>query len=396
MSPGGSRIAGMKTPLRQAAWGTLALVLCAACVKVPQQTENMKRAGIAELTATQLRELVLQYATEYTQAVEHAADSMTMETTNPVARRRLLVWKLVSARGVRDAALVSDPLLGLIDVWLFAVQARMFLESPPSYYSVVSQEFSDATLAVVRRQEARARNLAIRVTSLERVTRFEPKLLEFARAHPLDPLTLERTSVLAADSAMLQDVGGGLGAAMAATYWSMRELDDRLTSLDATLGKELRWNMELLAQDIAGMPAVDSTIRTLQVSLDRFAALADTLPGLVSSERAAVLDAMHAELAALTSAIDAMRRETLDAVSGERMAVLEAVARERLALLEAVSRERLATLATMDSMIARTIDRSERMVDRIFWRMVLVGAVAFIAVCAAVVVIPRMRRPTVS
>lgn len=380
-----------RAPARTSA--LLCLALCAACVKVPQQTETMKRAGIEELSATQLRELVLQYATEYTQAVEHAADSMAIETNDPVTRRRLLLWKLVSARGVREAALVSEPLLGLVDVWLFAVQSRMFLESPPAYYPLLSQAHVDAALAVVRQQEARVRNLAIRVTSPERVTRFEPKLLEFARAHPLEPLTMERTSVLAADSAMLREVGGGIGSAMAATYWSMRELDDRLTSLDATLGKEFRWNLELLAQDIAQMPAVDSTVRTLRASLDRFAALADTLPMLIGGERAAVLDALHIELETLTAEIDAMRRETLDAVVAERMAVLEAVAQERLALLEAVTRERVATLAAMDSMIARTMDRSERMVDRIFWRMVVVGAVAFFAVGAAAVVILRMRRP---
>jgi hypothetical protein len=369
------------------------VAVCAACVSVPRQTETMKRAGVEDLTATQLRELLLQYAAEYTRAVEHAADSMTVETTDPTIRRRFLLWKLVSARGVREAALVSEPLLGLIDVWLFAIQARMYLEAPPPYLPVLSQEQLDAARAVVYRQEARARELAISVTTLDRVTRFEPRLLEFAAAHPIDPLTMERTSIIAADSAMLRDVGGGLGATMAATYWSMREIDDRLSALDATLGKELRWNINLLAYDLAELPVVDTALTGILRSLERITALTDTLPTLVSAERAAVLDALHAELAALTGAIDDMRRETLDAVSAERMAVLQAVTQERLALLEAVSRERMATLTTVDSLLSRTMDRSERLVDHIIWRMVQVGMVAFALVFAALLLALRLRRP---
>jgi hypothetical protein len=173
----------------------------------------------------------------------------------------------------------------------------------------------------------------------------------------------------------------------------MRDVADRASSINDALGKELRWNIELLAHDLAQLPAVDSTLGGLRSSLDRIAALADTLPTLVSGERAVVLEALHAELATLTVEIDAMRLETLEAVSGERVAVIEAIARERLALLDAVTRERLATLAAVDSILSGAIDHSERLVDHIFWRLLQVGAVAFVLLFIAAVVLLRMRRP---
>ncbi len=374
----------------------LAAMVFAACVKVPQQTDNMSRAGIEHLTATQLRELVLQYAGEFTQAVEHTADSIATVSDDPVVRRRLLLWKLVTVRSVREAALISDPLFGLVDVWLFAAQSRQFLEDPPPESNMVPNEFVAIALDVVRQQELEARQLAVNVAGAARVDRFEPQLLEFAMRNPIDPLTFERTSILAADSLVMRPMGGGIGAAMAATYWGMRELDDRLEAINSALGKELRWNIELLARDMAALPVVDSTLQSLTASLERFAVLADTLPSLVGSERAAVLEALHAELAALTDAIDAMRRETLDAVSSERMAVLEAITQERLAVLEAVSAERMATLATVDSLLTRAMDRSEQVVDHLIWRMVQVGLVAGVLVFAAVLITLRLRRPTIS
>jgi len=315
-----------------------------ACVNVPQQTANMKAAGVEHLTAGQLRDMVLQSAGGFAQAVELTADSVRAANPDPRVRRRALQWKVVAARNIREAALLSDPLLG-------------------------------------------------RVVGVERVARVEPRIHEFAAAHPVDPLTLGRTSVMAADSALLRHVGGGIGGTMAATYWSMRDVADRASSINDALGKELRWNIELLAHDLAQLPAVDSTLGGLRSSLDRIAALADTLPTLVSGERAVVLEALHAELATLTVEIDAMRLETLEAVSGERVAVIEAIARERLALLDAVTRERLATLAAVDSILSGAIDHSERLVDHIFWRLLQVGAVAFVLLFIAAVVLLRMRRP---
>jgi hypothetical protein len=269
------------------------------------------------------------------------------------------------------------------------------MESPPPEYAVLRTPYAGVALDLMRRQEARARRLAVDVAGAERVTAFEPKLMEFAAAHPIDPLTLSRTSVLAADSALLRPVGGGIGSTLAATSWGVRELDDRLTSLDATLGKELRWNIELLADDLAGMPVVDSTLNGILYSLERITALTDTIPTLVTGERTAVLEALHVELATLTAAIDAMRRETLESVSGERAAVLDAVTSERVALLEAITRERVATLMSVDSMLARAMDRSERLIDHLFWRVLQLGAIAFVVLLVTGVVTVRMLRPPI-
>jgi hypothetical protein len=242
--------------------------------------------------------------------------------------------------------------------------------------------------------ELRARGLAVSLVGEESVTRFEPRLLDYAAEHPINPLNLGRISIMAADSAMLRPVGGGLGGTMAATYWSMRDVADRISALDATLGKELRWNVELLTHDLAGMPIVDSTLTSVRTSLDRIAALADTLPALVSGERTAVLEALHGELADLTSAIESMRLATLETVSGERTAVLEALARERVAVLEAVTAQRIATLVAVDSILAGTLDRSERLVDHIIWRLAQLLAVGLVVLLIAAVIVVRVWRPS--
>jgi hypothetical protein len=364
------------------------------CVSVPQHTPNMKRAGVEDLTATQLRELVLQFADDYAQAVERTADSVRTVVDDPELAYLALLLKSTAVHHMRQAALISDPLLGLVDVWLYAVQLRMFVESPPPSYGKFDEENRTMALDVLRRKERRAVELAISAVGTERVERFTPRLLAFAAEHPIDPLTLGRTSIMSADSAVLLPVGGGVGGTLAATYWSMRDVADRISALDAALGKELRWNVELLARDLAGMPVVDSVLTSVRSSLDRIAALADTLPMLVSGERTAVLETLHDELVDLTSAIESMRLATLETVSGERAAVLDALARERVAMLEALTVQRIATLAAVDSILAGTLDRSERLVDHIIWRLAQLLAVGLIVLLIAAVIVVRVWRPS--
>jgi hypothetical protein len=353
----------------------------------------MQRAGVRELTAAQLREMVLQFAEEYAEGAELTADSMRAATDDPALKYRALLWKATSVHQMRQAALLSDPLLGLIDAWLYAIQLRQFIESPPPAYDPVDGALRPVVIAFLDRIERRARGLAVSLVGEASVAEFEPRLVEYAAQHPINPLNLGRTSIMAADSAMLRPVGGGLGGTMAATYWSMRDVADRVSALDATLGKELRWNVELLAYDLAGLPVVDSTLTTVRTSLDRIAALADTLPTLVSGERTAVLEALHVELADLTAAIDAMRLETLGAVSAERAAVLDAIARERVALLDALTLERIATLAAVDSILVGAIDHSERLMDHIIWRLTQLLAVGLVLLVIAAVILLRVRRP---
>lgn len=363
-----------------------------ACVSVPTQTPNMQRAGVREITASQLREIVLQFAEEYAEAVELTADSIRAASDDPVVQYRALLWKATSVHQMRRAALLSDPLLGLIDAWLYTIQLREFLESPPPAYDPLDDAHRAVAIDFLSRMEQRARGLAVSLVGEESVARFEPQLLEYAAEHPINPLNLGRTSIMAADSAVLRPVGGGLGGTMAATYWSMRDVADRVSALDATLGKELRWNVELLAHDLADLPVVDSTLTTVRTSLDRIAALADTLPALVSGERTAVLEALHTELTDLTAAIESMRRATLETVSEERAAVLEALVRERVAMLEALTAQRIATLAAVDSILAGTIDRSERLVDHIIWRLAQLLAVGLVVLVIAAVIVVRIWR----
>ena len=362
----------------------LVALVAAACFKVPQQSAVMERAGTVEVSATELREIVVQFGREFTRTVEVTADRLSAAAGDPRVHHATLVWKTLVARDVRRATLLDDPLVALVDVWALSRQMQGYFGT-----DAAAATFGDGwttALATATRLEGLAHELALRIAGDSVTAAFEPRLQDFVSRNPIDPQTFTRRSILVADTAETGVPSGGVGVAVGGTFWAAKTVGDRLAEFDDILGKELRWNLELLAHDLAASPGVDSTMRSVQRALHRVDALADTLPPAL---RAAV----HEELVMVLGALRQERIATVDALSGERAAILAAVTVERIAVLEAVTRERIATLAAVDSIMARTLERSEDLVDHVFWRLgqLLAVLVGLVVVGALIVVRVRAR-----
>lgn len=364
---------------RQCCAGVIPLTLvAAACIRVPQQSAVMERVGTIEVSATELRELVVQFGREFTRTVEVTADSLSAAAGDPRVHHATLVWKTLVARDVRRATLLDDPIVALADVWALSRQMQAYFGSAPA--QAVFGDGQPIALATATRLEHLAHELVARVAGDSVAMDFEPRLQHFVDQNPIDPETFTRRSILAADTVETAHPTGGVGVAVGGTFWAAKTVGDRLAEFDDILGKELRWNLELLAHDLAASPGVDTTLRSVHRLLDRLGGLADTLPLLASAERAAVLAEVHEEMLA-----------ALGALSAEREAVLTAVTAERIAVLEALTRERIASIAAVDSVMARTLERSERLVDHVFWRLGQLLATLAVLVVVGVLVVLRVR-----
>lgn len=374
-------------PLHRRRTLVLLTLFAVACVRVPQQSAVMERAGTVEVSATELREVVVQFGREFTRTVEVTADSLA--AADPQVHYATLLWKTLVAREVRRAALLDDPLVALADVWALSRQMQAYFESGPAQVTLGDRRAY--ALETATRIELLAHALVTRIVGDSVSTAFEPRLQRFVDENPIDPATFTRRSILAADTVETPDPTGGVGLAVAGTFWAAKTVGDRLGEFDDILGKELRWNLELLAYDLAKTPAVDTTLRNVHLLLGRLGTLTDTLPLLAAGERAAVLAAVHEELILALRMIREERIATVSAVSTERQAILAAVTAERIAVLEAITRERIATLAALDSVMARTLERSEGLVDHMFWRLGQLLALLVVLVAVGVLVVPRLR-----
>ena len=107
------------------AWTTvlLGLAVAAGCQTAPpRNTELMKAAGATEISASELRVRLNDYAGRFARTVEGAADSIA----NAADGNRPVMVAIPT--GLR-AIFQTDPMAGLLDIWVATVQQRHWIES---------------------------------------------------------------------------------------------------------------------------------------------------------------------------------------------------------------------------------------------------------------------------
>lgn len=115
------------------AWTTvlLGLAVAAGCQTAPpRNTELMKAAGATEISASELRVRLNDYAGRFARTVEGAADSIANAADG---NRPVMVeahdWKMVAIPTGLRAIFQTDPMAGLLDIWVATVQQRHWIES---------------------------------------------------------------------------------------------------------------------------------------------------------------------------------------------------------------------------------------------------------------------------
>jgi hypothetical protein len=182
---------------------------------------------------------------------------------------------------------------------------------------------------------------------------FDSGVRAWAAAHPMQGPALRRASILTSDWKALGVSGSSLAAAVGNIQRTLLNVNYRLSYLNETVAAEARWNAELAAQDALAAPRIDSLLGTGTTTLRSVGALADTMPRWLDLERAALM-----------RDIDRQRILSFADIAAQREALQEALVRERATLMDQVRAERIAAFLSIDSVAARTMDRSAAVLQR--------------------------------
>lgn len=351
------------------AWG-LAVVLTAlstACATVKPRSPLFERVGRSDLSVGALRIRVRDMARRFPAVLETAADEIAARSDEEEMRRAMLEFKSNAVPAMQGALLQPDPVASLVDAWALLAQLeealpRRAAHAPPELVAHARQSLEGLETEV----EALWRELS----GNEDVSQAHERVHAWAADHPLTGPLITRDSTVPV-LASLTDISrvSPLGAA-AALMEDTRDIAARVDLYAASLPRQARWQAELLMDDAASAPplqsAVDDLGRTVDI-LDRMGGLAERMPALVARERVAVLDGL-----------DRSRLSLQEFASGERKALMTDVGHEREAALAALHTERVEALQQLDAIgdrwVDHAFDRTDRLVDRVFrWLLVLTG-----------------------
>lgn len=377
-------------PLTLARWTSLACAsaLCGCSLNTkPEKPAVMARTQVTA-PVEGIRSAVLGQAQDAAESIERTADTIAAQSSDPRVRTNALEWKLVATVDLQAAAVSRDPVVGLGELILFALQNRAYLTTGQGRDLFGPQQpVAVATVDSILQDLLRYVNS---VTPAGGSGRWLTILQPWADAHPIQSPYVGRVSIVTDSLANALAGDRGAFAAVGDIELSVRILDARVSQIQQTLLKQARWEAELLMADVARQPVVDSLrgqIGRLTTSVERVTGVAEGMPDLMDQQRIAAFEALAQE-----------RIAVLQAVEAEREALLAALASERATVIAALHDERVATLTDAEAASRRLIDytleqRLELLVDHVLLRVFLGGLVLILlGLGAGLIVVSVARR----
>ena len=367
-------------------------VLASGCASTaaPRRSKLQEQIGKGTMSATELRMRVDEAADRLGGMLEYAADQIRSKSSDPAVRRRALLWKADGVPALYAAAFRPDPLAGGFDLWVLLVQMELYFTEGAGKTAFGAEQ--PIAVAAVREMRASGEQTAALISGTpEQLARHRADVEAFARAHPIETSFSARASATAELAKFFDQQDLGTFAIVGQAGNTLEDLSLRFNSYSTLLPKEIRWQGELLAGEVIGRENLRATLDDID-EIGKFARRADAVladvPGTVRSASGPIGELVDAQRKELLAAIDLERATVTAFVTAERQAATDAIREERKAAFEGLAKERAAALLEIDAISKRSVDaaaeRAHGVVDYVFWRVLILLAVAGVIVLTAV------------
>ncbi len=355
--------------------------MCVACFKVPTQSAQLALVDDAAVTAIQLQMQVYEMGRWATDVIQLAADSVRSRDSSSTVRRRALLWKIAAIPLVEEASLRSEPTIGAVDLWAFAVQQRNYFQTGDGKDAFGAEQW--IARAAADTIEHGVRVLVGQVRASKQISDTATAAVErWAGRHPLYGPDMRRSSVVASEWKALGIEETSLAGTAARMERGLNAISSRLGYLNENMLNRVVWQMQLAATSVPWTGRPDTMLSGLTLAARQIGGLAATGPAVVESERRAVFRDLAGERAHVFGAIDTQRVATLDALDAERKAAFDDLRVERTA-----------ALASTDSIAQRSIDHAGRVASRLAREVAaLTALLVLVATIGASIVVSLWRR----
>jgi hypothetical protein len=311
------------------------LVTVASCApNVRPASPTVATAAGVTMPADRLRIESMEAGRRFASRVERVAEAIQDSTTDRRIWRHAQTWKINATQAAQDAVFRFEPLVSFLDLYALAVQQRTFFATPPG--DTLFGPYQPAVVASVNGIRDDLRQYLLTVLPDDREGRLIDTVEAWAARFPITTEQFTRYSVEGVAARLISADETSVFSAVGSMEQTVRTLDGRVAMMQSSLPKSARWQAELLTRDLLPGDARDSVVRSLSqitAAVDRISLTAGELPGLVTGERQAVLDAVSAERALVVEAITAEREAVLAAIALGGQATLAAVDAQRRAFL---------------------------------------------------------------
>lgn len=312
----------------------LALTLALGGCKVMQTAVNAPGEAVRAITPGQKgkptanpvegQQALLRFADEYAMRMVSGVDGLR-RGSNALARAETLQTKIALASETFFIASGPNALANLLDMTIFVTGTRMALED--HFLPTVFGESARPMLEFSRNAEPQIWRLAESVLTPEQTAELRQTIETWHRQNPLrDSVVAKRVFGFAAQVAGASQANAPRPGSvfsllnvdpLADMEPAVRELAqtrlfaERALFVSQKLPLLLRWQTELLTVNAVELPAVAQLVTNstqIAAAVERFATVAEKLPGQIKVEREETLKALEAQESKLTPLVNEVRQ----------------------------------------------------------------------------------------
>jgi len=286
------------------------------------------------------RILTRELTTNFIETNARSTDGILRSETDPAVLSNVLRWEVGVIVTSRNAETQLAPLMTLLDTWALALQLQAFAGEGGRGAALFGTHQSSLR-EVTDNYADGAQRLARSLLTAHEFSEYQSFVSDYVRAHPLQDLRFERTSltsewsrVKGADSNLLDEVG--------TIPQALADTTQRLQIYGDTVPLQSMRRTQLALREAGYTPdEMRAALARLDARLERLAAVAESAPQLVRGAEAELRESLRE----VFDRLDASARGTAAAFHSEREALFADLQSQREALTAAVDVQRQALAA---------------------------------------------------
>ena len=341
--------------------------------------------GAVELSQQELRTTMNDFYYRFERSLSESADSIIKVSPDPVVDRNALIWKMNAIPIANNSILNSEAFLGYIDIAVFTYQMKMYLEK-----GVGKDLFGDQQDIAINTINSLWEDLLVIGRNLvpdNDISEGTRIVTEFAEEHPLTSSYFVRQSTVPLMT-RIQNAEKvtfkGLAQDMSQSLDQMRA---QLGSYIEILPKQMRWESEDMLTNAMTNAEMVNRFDSVTNLMERTVLVLESSSDLIDSQRKAAFNDIRGERIAIINALRQEREIILEEIKNERAIILAELS-EQINTQRQASFEDLRVLT--NNSIDSSFDRTEQIIDKLFWRSLILILVLGVFIIIGVLIFKKM------
>ena len=214
-----------------------------SCSLITLET-NIDPLPVNELNA---RIMTHEFAKDLIKDIDETADSIIVTSIDPQVQINALRWKINTVATCRNAAFQTDPILSLVDTWIFMLQMEEFFISGAGKDAFGPQQH--IALHSVKLLVSTIDSIAYNVITRNEYLQHKKFVDFYVENHPLEDFGFARESIMVAwhdftgtpDSLAVESVGS--------LPQTVSDLTSRLSHFSNEIPRQAQWNTDLIIRE---------------------------------------------------------------------------------------------------------------------------------------------------